>query len=381
MKTNSATQVGLGNHLRAARQSMGLRQSDLAEKIGIPNSHLSDIERGATTPTLPTLRKIGEALNRPLEYFLQDDIYRPRSLGMVIADYSIGGRAAIKFAELVEERTNGEMRLRLYQRASLGTAYEQVEALREGAIHIYIDEPLSFELYAELCGPVFLPFFFQDRQQYQRFLQSDIFKEHIEQPLLDNDIRLLNPVSNWECGSFEILFSNKPIFSPEDLIGAKYRSYPSQAAIELRRALKAEPVVVEWAEAYDAFEQGEIDAFMAPAAYFLSTQVSQIAKYATKIEYGYTLNPMVAINDREFLKLSPDIQNILIQAAQDAGEYCTQIAEEQSQIDIQKLNDEFNLPVIHPDLKIWRAAYSNAIQQICHEKFLTPELFEALKSL
>ncbi len=142
----------IGDRIRATRKSMGMRQSDLSEITGLPASHLSDIERGTLIPTVPTLRKISQALDRPLEYFFQEDEGKSRSMGMVIRGASIGGQAAARFAQLVEEKTKGDLKLCLYRRAMLGTAREQVEALAEGAIHIYLDELLSFERYAELCG-------------------------------------------------------------------------------------------------------------------------------------------------------------------------------------------------------------------------------------
>lgn len=371
----------IGYRVRATRKSMGLRQSDLSEMTGLPASHLSDIERGALIPTIPTLRKIGQALDRPLEYFFREEDDRPQSLGTVIHRTSIGGQAAAKFAQLVEEKTGGDIRPRIYHCAALGTAKEQVAGLVEGAIHIYIDEPLSFESRAELCGLAFLPYFFRDREHYHRFLQSALFEEHIYQKLLDNGIRLLNPVSNWECGSFEVLFSTEPIFTPDDLDGRKFRSYASGAAVALRRCLGAEPVVVEWPRVYEAFEEGWVDTFLSPAAYFYSLQVHELAHYATLLSYGYTLNLVVAMGEREYRKLSPDVQQVLTEATEEAGTFCTQLANEQSVIDLERLSAEHGLPIIHPDPEAWRTRLVAAIRQVWDQGPFPREVYEALQSL
>jgi len=377
---NSVESYEIGYRVREARKSMGLRQSDLSDITGLPASHLSDIERKAITPTIPTLRKIGQALNRPLEYFFQDDD-KPQSLGMVIHKTSMGGQAAAKFAQLVEDKTSGDIKLRIYHCAALGTAREQVEALAEGAIHLYIDEPLCFERYAELCGPVFLPYFFRDREHYHRFLRSTIFQEHIYQKLLDNGIRLLNPASNWECGSFEVLFSIDPIFAPDDLVDRKFRSYASDAAVALRRALGAEPEVVEWERIYEAFKQGLVDTLLVPAAYFYSLQIHKLARYVTLLSDGYTLNLTVAISEREYRKLPPTVQQVLTEAIEEAGVYCTQLTNEQTVIDLKRLSEEHGLPVIHPDPEAWRASFAAAIRRICDEGLLACEMYEELQSL
>jgi len=361
---------------------MGLRQSDLSAITGLPASHLSDIEREVITPTIPTLYKIGKALNRPLEYFIQVNHGEPRSIGMVVHRTPVGGQVASRLAQLVEGKSEGDIKLRIYHNPAEVTVRDLVEGLVEGAIHIYIDEPLGFERYAELCGPVFLPFFFHDRDHYHRFLQSTIFEEHIFQKLLDKGIRLLNPASNWVCGNFEILYSTDPIFTPGDLRGRKFRSYASTAAVALRRALGAEPIIIEWERTYDAFENGLVDTFLVPAAHFYSLKIHELAKYATLLDYGYTLNMTVAISEREYHKMSPTVQNILNEAIEETGNYCTQLSLGQTANDLTRLSDEHGLPVIHPDQESWRNPFTEIIQRICEQEgLLSSGLYNALQSL
>ena len=109
-QADSFNEYGIGHRIREARKSMGLRQSDLSAETGLPTSHLSDIEREVITPTIPTLSKIGKALNRPLEYFFQESSDKPRSIGMAIHRTPLGGQLAAVLAQLVEEKTGGDIR-------------------------------------------------------------------------------------------------------------------------------------------------------------------------------------------------------------------------------------------------------------------------------
>jgi len=378
-KSDSASSQNIGDLVRAARKAAGLRQADLSELTSLPSSHLSEIERGTTTPTIPTLRRLGQALNRPLEYFLQDSNRGPRSLGMVIQPTSTGGQAATHFASLVEAKTSGEVRLHLYHYSALGSALDQVEALIEGGISMYIDELHTMEPYAPWCGAVCLPYFFRDRSHYHRFLETTYFREHIQEELLETGIHILDPISHWECGSFEILYSRQPIFHPDDLKGCKIRSYPSPVAAALRKALGAEPVVVEWAQVYQAFQQGDIDAFLVPAAYFLATGVQKLTSYATLVRYGYTLNLTVFINRNEHLKLPPDYQKALGEAMAEASEFCTQLSKELTEKDLARLTSEFGIPVIIPDENDWRNRFEQAIQKICDAGYLPPGIYRKLQ--
>ena len=371
----------IGEHVRLARKSLSLRQSDLAKMAGLPASHLSDIERGASIPTIPTLNKIGDALNRPLEYFFQEPSDTPRSLGMVIHEISIGGRAASKFVALVKEKSKETINLHIYQRASLGPAKEQIKSLAEGGIHIFIDEPHSFELYSKICGTVFLPYFFNDRSHYYRFLKSSIYENEIYQPLLKSGIRILNPLFHWEGGNFELLFSREPIFTPKDLKGKKIRTYSSKAAMALRKALGVEPVIVEWENVCDSFEKGDIDVLLCPSSYFSALKLHKVAKHATILRYGYTVNLNVAMSEKEYKKMRPSIQQALVDAVETTGIYCSELANKQTEIDLVNLSVKFGIPVIQPDDTLWRSAFKEAIKQVCTKEFLSKKTYEKIQEL
>jgi transcriptional regulator with XRE-family HTH domain len=48
----------IGAKIREARKAVGLKQGELAEKLGLPQSQVSDWERGANTPNVESLKKI-----------------------------------------------------------------------------------------------------------------------------------------------------------------------------------------------------------------------------------------------------------------------------------------------------------------------------------
>jgi TRAP-type C4-dicarboxylate transport system substrate-binding protein len=295
---------------------------------------------------------------------------------MVINISSIGGR---RLRDRGACRRRPAASTRFISTTSGWAPRQQIEAGR-GAIDIYIDELLGYEGYAELCGPVCLPFFFRDEDHYRAFLQSEVFEAHIYQKLLEQGIRLLKPVSSWGSGSFEMLLTTDPVFSPADLAGRRLRSYDS-SAVALRRALNAEPVVVEWAEAPQAFKEGRINTFLTPAIYLNALRPYEFARNATLLAYGYTLGLTVAVNDRAYRSMSPDLQLALTEAAQEAGAYCTPLVNEQTSFILERLPTEYGLPVIHPDRHAWRRSFDAAIRRICEDGLLAPEMYANIQSL
>ena len=62
----------MGKRIKAARESAGLTQEQLAESIGVSTIHISTIERGAKPPKLETFIKIANVLKVSSDQLLQD---------------------------------------------------------------------------------------------------------------------------------------------------------------------------------------------------------------------------------------------------------------------------------------------------------------------
>lgn len=63
----------LGEKIRRKRSEKNLSLKELAERIGLTASFLSQVERELAEPSITSLRKIAEALDVPIFYFLLDD--------------------------------------------------------------------------------------------------------------------------------------------------------------------------------------------------------------------------------------------------------------------------------------------------------------------
>ena len=62
----------IGNRIREARVQAGLKQKELAEKIGVSESRVSQYEKGSQNPRIGTLLKIADALEISVQYLCGD---------------------------------------------------------------------------------------------------------------------------------------------------------------------------------------------------------------------------------------------------------------------------------------------------------------------
>ncbi|MCH4198721.1 MAG: helix-turn-helix domain-containing protein [Clostridium tyrobutyricum] len=60
----------IGEKIKEERIKKGLKQYELAEKAGISNTYLSDLEVGRTAPSIKTLDKLSKVLEVDIKIFL-----------------------------------------------------------------------------------------------------------------------------------------------------------------------------------------------------------------------------------------------------------------------------------------------------------------------
>src|SRR5437764_8718497 len=73
MSTVATTQTGVGSRIKALREAMDLSLRDLAQRSGVSAPMLSQVERGATSPTLQVAARIAGGLELRLSQLLRLD--------------------------------------------------------------------------------------------------------------------------------------------------------------------------------------------------------------------------------------------------------------------------------------------------------------------
>lgn len=67
------TKAELGRRLRVARFERNMTLKEVAAKCGMSATHISEVERGKTSPTIGALQRITKALGEKTSYFVQED--------------------------------------------------------------------------------------------------------------------------------------------------------------------------------------------------------------------------------------------------------------------------------------------------------------------
>jgi transcriptional regulator with XRE-family HTH domain len=71
------TKEELGRRLRVARFERNLTLKQVATRCGMSATHISEVERGKTSPTIGALQRIAAALGEKPSYFVREDVLEP----------------------------------------------------------------------------------------------------------------------------------------------------------------------------------------------------------------------------------------------------------------------------------------------------------------
>ncbi|WP_439257004.1 TRAP transporter substrate-binding protein [Lonepinella sp. BR2271] len=224
--------------------------------------------------------------------------------------------AAEKFEALLNEKTNGEIKLKLFPDSTLGNAQAMIAGVRGGTIDIEMSSSSNFTGLEPKINVIDIPFIFKDRQHVVKVLDGEI-----GQGLLDAlEAKGLKGLAFWDVGFRAFSNSKHTVTTPDDIKGLKVRTNQNPMYIETFSLLGTNPVPMPLAELYTALETRAVDAQEHPIGIFWSNKLFEVQKYLSLTNHGYT--PLIVVmNKAKFDKLSPELQTALLEAAKEAGQF------------------------------------------------------------
>lgn len=236
---------------------------------------------------------------------------------------SVSGQAAALFGDLVRERTNGRIDITNYPSAQLGTGQEQIESIAIGTQHFFLSSGSAASSLVKEYGVVDVAFLFKDFDHFNRFMASDM-GQSLNRRLVDEfGVRVVT--SNWFALPRYLMHTEKFIEVPEDVVGVRTRSPNLPMFLRNYENMGAIPVKVAYGEQYLALRQGLVDMTESAADRILKVKLHEVAPYITIADMMYPQSN-VYISDAAWQQLSPEDQDIVKQAAIEAGDWSTQLA-------------------------------------------------------
>jgi tripartite ATP-independent transporter DctP family solute receptor len=244
--------------------------------------------------------------------------YKPEyKMSLVVGTAFPWGKGGEIWANLVRERTDGRINIKLYPGVSLvqGDQTREFTAIRQGVIDMAIGSTINWSPQVKELNLFSMPFLMPDYAAIDALTQGEVGK----QIFATIDKAGVVPLAWGENGFREITNSKKEIHKPEDLKGMKIRVVGSPLFLDTFTALGANPTQMSWADAQPALASGAVDGQENPMSIFTAAKLQNVGqKYVTM--WGYVADPLVfVVNKDVWNSWTPADQAIVRQAAIDAG--------------------------------------------------------------
>jgi len=223
---------------------------------------------------------------------------------------------AVKFAELVAQRTKNRVKIDVYPSTQLGNERDMVEGLQLGTIDLVVTSTGPLGGFVPKMFVVDLPFLFRDREHAYKVLDGPIGKDLFE-AFVPKGIKGL---AFWENGFRQITNNVRPVEKPEDLKGIKIRTMENKVHLASFRAFGASPTPMAWSEVYTALQQKTIDAQENPVAIIYHQKIAEVQKYLALTGHFYSPTPLL-MSLKAYQALPKDIQKIMDDTAIECATY------------------------------------------------------------
>lgn len=228
------------------------------------------------------------------------------------------GQAGERWIELVKEKTQGRINIKLYSGNSLvgGEQTREFTAIRQGVIDMSIGSTINWSPQIKELNLFSLPFLMPDYKAIDALTQGEVGKDLFAVLEKRGDVI---PLAWGENGFREMSNSKRPIASPADMKGMKFRVVGSPLYNETFSALGANPTQMSWADAQPALASGAVDGQENPLSVFVAAKLPTVGqKYLTL--WHYVADPLIfVVNKQVWNSWTPADREAVRQAALQAG--------------------------------------------------------------
>jgi tripartite ATP-independent transporter DctP family solute receptor len=227
------------------------------------------------------------------------------------------GRAGDRWAELVKQKTNGRINIKMYPGTSLvgGDQTKEFSALRQGVIDLAIGSTINWSPQVRQLNLFSLPFLMPDYRAIDALTHGDVGRQIFG--ILEK--AGVVPLAWGENGFRELSNSKGVVATPADMKGRKFRVVGSPIFIDTFTALGANPTQMSFADAQPALSTGAVDGQENPLSVFVAAKMWTLnQKFLTL--WGYTADPLIFVVNREVWESwTPADREAVRQAAIEAG--------------------------------------------------------------
>ncbi len=243
--------------------------------------------------------------------------------------YNLG---LVKMGELINEKTNGAVKLDVFGNSQLGGERDLIEGLQLGSVQVTCVSTAPLSGFTDMFLVFDLPFIFETTEQARAVMDSEVG----EQILHSVDEQGLVGLAWFENGFRNVTNNVKPVTVPDDLKGIKIRTMENPIHMAAFKIMGADPTPMAMGDVFTALQQGTIDAEENPVPIVETNKFYEVQKYISMTGHLFSPAP-VFIGKDYFESLPAEYQDAIKEAADEATPYQREQIDEQNVSGLESL--------------------------------------------
>ncbi|MGR6905504.1 DctP family TRAP transporter solute-binding subunit [Lysinibacillus sp. BSL11] len=250
----------------------------------------------------------------------------------VVGENTPKGMAAIKFAELIKERSNGHVEIQVFPNGVLYKDGEEMNALLRGDIQMIAPAISKITTFVPEWSVMDLPYAFKNAKEVHTYVESEVGQSLMKRLNKHNLISM----GIWDSGFKQLSNSIRPIQNLTDLQGLRMRIMPSDILAEQFSIAGAYPRRIDFNTVFHQLQKGNVDGQENTLTNITSKNLHSLQDYLTISNHGY-LGYLLLMNNEFWNSLPKNVQELLIDTLEEVQKWEWQQAENLSAERLQEM--------------------------------------------
>ena len=269
--------------------------------------------------------------------------------------------AMTEFAEKVEERTDGRIKVEIYPNGQLGSENENMEQLMAGVISMTKVSAPGLATYNDAYHTFGLPYIFDDTEDFYHKMDSQEMRDFFLSTEEDGFVT----ITYYTSGARSFYTKDTPIRTPEDLKGLKIRVQDMQSQTDMLEALGGTPVAMAYGDVYTSLQTGIIDGTENNETALTTGKHGEICKVFSMDQHAMIPDVLVMGAD-VWNSIAPEDQQIILEAAYESTDSHKVAWDAAIEEAIEEAKTEMGVTFIEDvDKEAFREATADMIQEYC----------------
>lgn len=261
-------------------------------------------------------------------------------LGSIRDDENPATQSLKEFVKLVEEKSNGTVKITLYNNSALGGLTDMLPGMTSGIVDMMHDR---ISCYGMLEGSAKFnitaaPFIWDSYEQLEGFMSSDEAQVWFDEAAASSGVRAFMVKGETEARQ---LTSSKAIKTADDFKGLKVRTAEIAVVQQTMKALGAEPIVIPFSDLYMSLRQGTADAQENGFITIKNSSLFEVQENLMKTDYIRDIGAYY-VSENIWKQLSDNQKTAIIESAKEASDIESDLTRKQITETLEFLKGKMN---------------------------------------